>query len=64
MSKMTFGFIIDAPETLTVDMDTTMLMVSECNARGIRVLMTTPERLYMQDGKLYAKLVVVNISQW
>lgn len=55
MSNMTFGFIIDAPETLTVDMDTTMLMVSECNARGIRVLMTTPERLYMQDGKLYAK---------
>jgi len=55
VSNMTFGFIIDAPETLTVDMDTTMLMVSECNARGIRVLMTTPERLYMQDGKLYAK---------
>jgi len=54
MSLMTFGFIIDAPETLTVDMDTTMLMVSECNARGLRVLMTTPERLYMQDGKLYA----------
>jgi glutathione synthase len=54
MPTMTFGFIIDDPETLTVDMDTTLLMVSECNARGIRVLMTTPERLFMQDGKLYA----------
>ena len=55
MSNMTFGFIIDAPETLTVDMDTTMLMVSECNARGVRVLMTTLERLYMRDGELYAQ---------
>ncbi len=51
---MTFGFIIDPPETLTVDMDTTMLMVSECNNRDIRVLLATPERLFLKNGKLHA----------
>jgi glutathione synthase len=50
-----FGFIIDPPATLSIEMDTTVLMISECSARGIDVLITTPESLFVKNNKLFSR---------
>ncbi|MDA8204873.1 MAG: hypothetical protein M0Z36_02315 [Thermaerobacter sp.] len=50
-----FGFIIDPPETLLVDMDTTVLMISECCARGIDIFITTPGNLFIKNNVLLSR---------
>ncbi|MHB8254049.1 MAG: ATP-grasp domain-containing protein [Acidiferrobacter sp.] len=54
-NPLTFGFIIDRPEDLVPQMDTTLLLVSECNRRGHRALLTTPDRLYLHGSQLRAQ---------
>lgn len=50
----TIGLIIDPLETLQVEMDTSLLVIAECNRRKHKVLITTLDELYLQDNQAWA----------
>jgi len=56
---ITIGLIIDPLSTLQVEMDTSLLVVAECNQRKHQVLITTLDELYIEEnqaGAIWQKL--------
>ncbi len=51
---ITIGLIIDPLSTLQVEMDTSLLVVAECNQRKHKVLITTLDELYIEENQAWA----------
>ena len=53
--KYKIGFIIDPLAGLNIAMDTSLLMISEANARGHEVYYTTIDKLFLSENQLKVK---------
>jgi glutathione synthase len=51
---ITIGLIIDPLDSLQVEMDTSLLVVAECNQRQHQVLITTLDELYIENNQAWA----------
>ena len=54
------GLIIDPLETLQVEMDTSLLVIAECNQRKHNVFITTLDDLYIQDDQAWTTWQKIN----
>ena len=58
--SISLGFVIDPLNSLTVEMDTSLLMVSEANRRGHAVFYTTIDEMMLHGSQLYCRWHRIN----
>lgn len=60
---MRFVFVMDPPETVLVDADTTFAFMLEAQARGHRVDHCVPQDLYLDAGRVFARVRPARMQQ-